>query len=242
MELRDYFRIIAKRGWIIAVAMCITAVSALAFSWVQTPIYRSTIYLNVWSARTDWGLQQTIKMVMRNYALNIESRQTATEVINRLQLDITPDELREKLTISPIESDFVIQIDADDYDPLIARDIAQTTANVFVEFISEFMLEQDKGDRIEVNILDSALPGILHKPKWKINTLAGAAFGVLVGTMVVFILEWLESDIIRTAEDTERHTGMAVLGAIPSASGNASRAAHQGRSITSPITRQVRGR
>ena len=135
MQLKEYMRIIAKRGWIILLVAIITTGSALVFSRIQTPVYRSSIFLNVWPARLDWGLQQTIKGLMRNYAGVIASRDTAMEVINRLQLDITPDELREKLTVSPIEADFLIQIDADDYDPLIARDIAQTTAEVFVEDI-----------------------------------------------------------------------------------------------------------
>jgi capsular polysaccharide biosynthesis protein len=40
-------------------------------------------------------------------------------------------------------------------------------------------------------------------------------FGVLVGVLVVFFLEWLETDIIRTSEDVERASGVAVLAAIP---------------------------
>lgn len=215
MQLREYVRMIVKRGWIIALAVAITVASALLFSKLQTPEYRSTIYLNVWPARLDWGLQQTIKGLMRNYAGQIRSRDTAMEVIQRLELDITPDELREKLTVSPIEVDFLIQIDADDYDPLIARDIAQTTAEVFVEDIEVYMLEQDKQDRVKVSIRDYALPGTLHKPKWKINALAGGVFGVVIGLVVIFILEWLEADIIRSSQDIEEHIGIAVLGAIP---------------------------
>ena len=215
MQLRDYFRIIAKRGWIIALLTVITTASALVFSYVQTPVYRSTIYLNVWPARLDWGLQQVITNLMRNYAGQITSRQTAAKVIDRLQLDITPDDLRAKLTVDPIEEDSLIQIDADDYDPLIARDIAQTTAEVFVEDIKVYMLEQDQRDRVEVSVRDYALPGVLHKPKWKINALAGAIFGILIGGLLVYILEWLEADIIRTAEDMERRLGVAVLGIIP---------------------------
>lgn len=218
MQLRDYLRIIAKRGWIIALLAVITTASALVFSYIQTPVYRSTIYLNVWPARLDWGLQQVITNLMRNYAGQITSRQTATEVINRLQLDITPDDLRAKLTVDPIEEDSLIQIDADDYDPLIARDIAQTTAEVFVENIKVYMLEQDQRDRVEVSVRDYALPGVLHKPKWKINALAGAIFGILIGGLLVYILEWLEADIIRTSEDLERRLGVAVLGVIPAIS------------------------
>jgi len=215
VQLRDYFRIIAKRGWIIALLTVITTASALVFSYVQTPVYRSTIYLNVWPARLDWGLQQVITNLMRNYAGQITSRQTAAKVIDRLQLDITPDDLRAKLTVDPIEEDSLIQIDADDYDPLIARDIAQTTAEIFVEDIKVYMLEQDQRDRVEVSVRDYALPGVLHKPKWKINALAGAIFGILIGGLLVYILEWLEADIIRTAEDMERRLGVAVLGIIP---------------------------
>ncbi len=215
MQLRDYLRIFAKRGWIVALTTVIVAVSALIFSRLQTPVYRSTILLNVWSARLDWGLQQTIKGLMRNYALNIKSRSAAKQVVDRLQLDITPEELQNKLTVSPIESDFLIQIDADDYDPIIARDIAQTAAEVFVESIKVYMLEQDKRDRVEVAILDYAEVGKLHKPKWKVNTLAGAIFGLLIGVLMVLGIEWAEADIIRSSEDVERHMGVAVLGTIP---------------------------
>jgi capsular polysaccharide biosynthesis protein len=212
---RDYLRIVLKRGWIIVVVAVIAAASALVFSRLQQPIYRSTIYLNVYPARLDWGLQQVIKSLMRNYAGVISSRDTAMEVINRLELDITPDQLRSKLTVVPIEADFLLEIDADDLDPIIARDIAQATAEVFVERIKVSMLEQNQTDRVQVSIRDYPLPGILYKPKWKINTLAGGLFGVIAGVLIVFLLEWLEADVIRSSQDMERYTRLSVLGVIP---------------------------
>lgn len=221
MQLRDYIRLLTKRLWLIILITVLTATCAFVFSKLQRPVYRSTVYLNVNPARLDWGLQQSIQNLMRNYAGVIGSREIASEVIDRLQLDITPDQLREKLTVSPIESDFLIEIDADDYDPLIARDIAQTTAEVFVEHIKVIMLDQDKADRVNVSIRDYALPGELHKPKWKINTLAGALFGLVAGILVVFLLEWLETDVIRSTQDIERQTHLSVLGVIPSTSANA---------------------
>ena len=216
MELREYFRILSKRGWIIVLCVVIVATSAFVFSRIQRPVYRSTVYLNVMPARLDYGLQQVVRGVMRNYAGTISSRPNAQEVINRLQLDITPDQFLEKITVSPNEADFVLQINADDYDPLIARDIAQTSAEVFVEQIDKYMLDQDKQDRVSVTIRDYALPGSLHKPKWKINVIAGAGFGVIIGIGIVFILEWLASEIIRKPEDIEQQMDLAVLGVIPS--------------------------
>jgi len=235
MELGAYIRIITKRLWIIALAVALTAGSAFVFSKLQTPVYRSTVYLNVIPARMDLGLVQTVKWYMRNYAGQIQSRTTAAKVIDRLQLDITPNELAAKLTVSPIESDYLLQIDADDYDPILAGQIAQTTAEVFSEKIDVDMLEVDKNDRLQISIRDWAEPGVLHKPKWKINTLAGGLMGGLVGLLVVLILEWLEADVIRSSEDVERHTGVAVLGLIPAVPGAPSRTPARWRRET-PLT------
>lgn len=218
MELREYWNILVRRAWILILLACITSVSAYVFSKMQVPIYRSTIQLNVIPARLDWGLQQTIKNLLRNYRGQIDSDKTAAEVIRRLDIDLTPAELRKKMTVSPIESDFLIQIDVDDEDPLIAQQLAQTTAEVFVENIRIYMLDQDKSDRVDVSIRDSALPGTLHKPKTKINTLAGAVFGLILGFVVIFVLEWLQADIIHNAREVERYLGVTVLGAIPTAS------------------------
>ena len=101
------------------------------------------------------------------------------------------------------------------------------SAQVFVEDVKVYMLEQDKRDRVEVNIRDYALPGVLHKPKWKINVLAGGVLGLLAGTVLVFVLKCLEADSIRTPEDIEGPLGVAVLGAIPTSSEGSRRRAVQ---------------
>lgn len=215
MELKEYLSILAKRGWIILLVAAITASSAFVFSKLQTVTYRSTIWLNVWPGRPDWGLQQTIKGLLRNYSGQIKSRDAAQEAINRQQLDMTVGSLLDEMTVSPIESDFLLQIDVDDIDPQRAQVIAQTAAEVFVERIRVQMLEQDKADRVDVNIRDDATPATVFWPKTKLLTLAGGLFGLIAGALVVLGLEWLAKDIIREGRDVERHTGLTVLGSIP---------------------------
>ncbi len=215
MQLREYIRIFTRRAWIIALVVILSAASALLVSKLQTPEYRSTIILNVWPARLDWGLQQSIQNLMRNWAGKIVSRDTALRTINQLQLDITPEEFLAKVAAKPVESDSIIEVTADDLDPLIARDIAQVTAEIFVQDIDAWKITLDRRDQVDITIRDYALPGVLHKPKWKINVLAGAAFGLLAGILLVLVLQWLEADILRTPEDVEQQTGTAVLGVIP---------------------------
>jgi len=165
----------------------------------------------------------------RNYGGQITSDATLRRVDEQLQLDMPPDMMRSKITVDPIESDLLIQISVEDYDPLIAKDIADTAADVFVDDITRVMQLQDRRDQVDVSVRDYARPGSLFKPKWKINALAGAILGGLLGLLIVFFLEWLEADVIRSEEDIERHIGIAVMGAIPISVGQSSGSGHPGR-------------
>jgi capsular polysaccharide biosynthesis protein len=114
---------------------------------------------------------------------------------------------------------FTLQIEVRDTDPQVAMTIAQTIAEVFVEDRDAWNQQQDKRDRIDVIILDSVwnLGYSQYSPNTKINTAAGGLVGLLVGLLVVFFLEWMEQDVIRTGEDIERTVQVTVLGVIPPA-------------------------
>jgi len=219
MDFREYYRILVRLGCIIALVAALTAVSAFAFSKAQDPVYRATVFLSVQPARLDWGLQQTLKNMMRNYSRQIKSRETARQVIDQLQLDMSPDTLKSKLNVSPIESDLLIQVDVKDHDPYVAQDIARVTAEVFVEQMKAYNLEQDKRDRVYVTKLENPEPGTLFSPKTKINVLAGALLGGLLGAILALILEYAD-DTIKTVEDISRYVGnVPVLGIIPTIGG-----------------------
>jgi len=217
VPLKEYLRILWQRGWIIIVMAVVTTASAVAFSYVQRPVYRSTIYLNVIPARLDLGLTESIKSMMRNYAGNIVSNTTLQEVINRTGQDMTPETLRANVAASPIMEDYIIQVDVKSTDPQVAQLLAQTIGVVFSERIKTQMLDQDVRDRLKVELKDPASPPVIHSPKKTINALAGGVFGVLLGVLVVLGLEWVESGIIRSADDLERAAGAPVLGVIPEA-------------------------
>ena len=119
------------------------------------------------------------------------------------------------MTVSPIESDFLIEIDVNDIDRQRAQLVAQTAAEVFVENIRVYMLEQDKRDRVDITIRDAAATGTVFWPQTNLLVLAAGLFGLLAGALVVLGLEQLGADIIRSSRDIERCAGLASLGAIP---------------------------
>jgi capsular polysaccharide biosynthesis protein len=214
MEIQEYFKILWKRGWIIILIAAVTAVSAYGFSLMQTPVYKGVSKLHFRPYRADWGLTNTAKEWLPLYRERIQSDLLLNDVIGRLQLDFSVDALKSKIATAADQATFSIQIEAQDHDPVIATRIAETLAQVFKEDQDDFNQLQDKQDRLDVSILNDARQ-YLSSPRKKINTLAGGIFGVMVGVVIVFFLEWLESDIVRTAEDVERHVGVAVVGSIP---------------------------
>ncbi len=218
MEFREYWNIAVKRGWIIILVAVVAAVAALGVSMLMPETYRATIQLSANPARADWGLNQATQDLLRNYVLNIKTHNMTQQAIDIAQLDMSTYEFLADLDVSADSSNMSITIQAESHDPEEARLMAQTLADVFVEERRQWNAEQDKRDRIYVEKVDDIRDVPLASPKKFFNMAAGAVFGAIVGGVIVFILEWLQSDILRTVADVEKVVGAPALGAIPAGS------------------------
>ncbi len=218
MTINEYLRILWRRGWILALVAVLAAASAFVFSKLQTPIYKSTIYVLVQPARTDFGLTQSAKILLRSYVAWMDTDNRAKDVIDTLQLDTEPQSLRGNITIASDDSRFVIQIDAKNENGDLANDVAKKWAELFIQWRNEENQKQRKEDRVDAIILDEPRY-VTDRPKTSINTIAGGVLGLLIGGVIVFILEYLESAVIRSAADIERQFSLPVLGAIPATEG-----------------------
>jgi capsular polysaccharide biosynthesis protein len=214
MNLTYYVRILIRRGWIIALAVVITAGAAFGLSKMQTPVYRATQRVLLQPARNDYGLTETLRILLRSYVVYLNTDTQAAAAIDRLQLDMAPGELRSHLTISSDPTQLLVQIDVDMEDGALASQIATELGRLLVEYRTEDNRDLPRADRIDALLVDTATYG-LHSPKTKINTLAGGVLGLLLGGVIVFVLEYLESNIVRSREDVARFLNLPVLAAIP---------------------------
>jgi capsular polysaccharide biosynthesis protein len=237
VELSRYVALLWKRGWIIVLVVVVASVSAYGFSRMQTPIYRASIQISINPARPDWGLAQTAKAMLRNYTINMSTQTWAQKVIDELKLDVPTAFLLSRVKTSSDESNLTIQIDANHEDPKVAQDIAWKWANLFVEWRTAENVDLQKDSRVGAAILDAPTVS-LYSPKTKVNVMAAAVVGLLLGGLVVFFLEWIESDVIRSVQDVERYIGVTVLGTIPPfATNQSTAAAAEGRGAPSALKR-----
>lgn len=214
MNLTYYVRILIRRGWIIVLAMLITAGAAYGYSKAQTPVYRASQRVLFQPARNDYGLTETLRTLLRSYVVYMSTDEQAGKAVDRLQLDMTASDLRSHMTVNSDPTQLIIQIDVDLEDGPLAASIATTLGDLLVEYKTEQNAGLRLEDRIDAVRIDAAGWG-LHSPNTKINTLAGAMLGILFGGLVVFALEYLESNIVRSKDDIERFLELPVLSAIP---------------------------
>jgi capsular polysaccharide biosynthesis protein len=221
MQLRHYLRILWRRGWIMVLLAIITAAAAFAFSLIvkeRAPLYRSTIKILVQPARTDFGQAQAAKQLLGPYEAWLNSTYRAAEVIDELKLDMMPLELLNDVRIAGDINSLVITIEVENPDGDLANDIARNWASLFIQWRNDRNQTVRREDRIDAEILDDPRYG-LERPKTAINTAAGGILGFMIGLAVVFVLEYIESGIFRSAEDINRFLGVPVLGVVPPTQG-----------------------
>src|SRR5512135_2895660 len=133
MDLQAYLDILRRRGWIVVAVAILAAALAFGISFKQTKIWQATVKISAVPARPDWGLGQQAKDLLRNFVSNIDTHDNASQAIATAQLDMTPADLLSKISVSTEPENFLIRIDARDQSPDIARKIAKTMADQFVD-------------------------------------------------------------------------------------------------------------
>ena len=93
MKIQEYIDILRRRGWIIILAVVITAVSAFVFSKLRTPVFRASMEVSIQLARPDLSLTQSAKQLLSSYANVMWSEKQADVVIRTLGLYMDPRDL-----------------------------------------------------------------------------------------------------------------------------------------------------
>jgi capsular polysaccharide biosynthesis protein len=216
LQPRDYLPILRKRWPLILGIMAVAVIASYAFTRLQTPIYRATVWLTVKPARSDYGQTLVIENMLRQFARELQTDKLAQVVNDRLNLDLPLDALEAKAHVSAVSEDLLLEMQIDDVDPNRARDIAFAWADEYAQAHQNQQAAIDPRDRIEVDLLDKPRPAVLNWPKRTQIVAAAAVLAALAGLVLAFLLEYLD-DTLKSAEDVDRYLGVPLLAAVPSA-------------------------
>ena len=215
IDLREIFGML-KRRWLMIFSITFIAVMAagvISF-FVLSPVYESSSTLlvsykqNQESVMTYNDMQMSQKLV-NTYSEIIKSRSISEEVLKKLDLDLTTDELSGKITVSKVSDTEIIRINVQDQDPAVAALIANTVSEAFKKEVKSIMTVDN------VSTIDPAIaPENPIKPNKMMNVAIAGVLGVMVSVGLVFVLEFLDRTY-KTPTDVERHLGLPIIGAIP---------------------------
>lgn len=214
MNLTEYIRVLIRRGWIMLVLAAIAGGTAYTLSSQETPVYRGTQLVVIQPSRADLGLAEASVRLINSLVVLIDSQEVAQEIIDTLALDMTAGQLKGNVSIAPDQLRLTIQIDVNSTNPDEASRVAREWGQWLVDYRREQNQQVQREDRVNAIMPDQ--PGVgQFSPRPTFNGIAGALLGLIVGGVIVFVLEYLESGIIRRREDLERTASVTVLASIP---------------------------
>ena len=193
IDLREYFAIIKKRFWIIALLAIISAlISGVISFFMLKPVYeaKSTLIVNTEKNEetqmiTGDQFSVTQKLAV-TYGEIIKSRAVLEDVIKNLKLDNEYEDLVKNVTVSPVKDTQIISISVQDTNKQKARDIANEIPKVFAKEAKRITKAND------IQVIDKAtLPENPIKPNKVMNVLIAFVLGTMIGLFVVFLIEYL---------------------------------------------------
>ncbi len=158
MELRDYLRVLRVRMWTVVYAVVVVTVTALVVSLVQSPSYMGEAKVLVsekdtgaalfgtvlpeFSAQPERGLQTQVQLM--------QLRPLAEATIKRLDLQVTPEELLDRVAVNSLGQTNIVRVRATSGDPERAAAIANSIAEGYVSWSRDSKRESLRAARVEV--------------------------------------------------------------------------------------------
>ena len=214
IDLLDLFYYYLTKIKVILLVTVIFATIACSYTkFVMKPTYTSYTKLYMVSASTgsvvDLSDLNIGTSLSEDYEVLLDVRPIYESTIDELNLPYTYEELQKLVTVSVVGDSRVIQISVTTYDKEEAKDIANTLANVAIEYLPEVM-ESSAPHVAEKAVLAKHKTG----PSTIKNTLIGAVIGFVL-TLCFYTIGYLLDDTLQTSNDIEKEFGVLPLATIP---------------------------
>lgn len=215
IDLKEIFHMLQKR-WVLITGITVSAliISAIVSFFILTPIYQASTTMIVSYKQNQESIMtyndlQTSQKLVATYTEIVKSELISDAVINKLNLELSPKELIDKISVSQVGQTEILKLTVKDEDPELATLIANTIAQVFQEDIGQ-MMEVDNVSTIDI----AKVPENPTSPNKMMNIAIAGVLGLVISVGLVFVLEFLDRTY-KTPTDVERHLGLPLIGAIP---------------------------
>lgn len=199
VNLKDFFILIKKRIWIIALITIITTLAGYFYSSMNsTPLYKTSTDVIIGSEAESMS---TIMVMV-----------TESNVMNKVKEDLglsqSLENIKKQIEVQRMEESQIIKISVTNTDPELTAAIADSTAVAFKSRVANILKFND------VQILNEAAVNSTPINGNQIKTVIIAlVFGIIAGTGLVFLMDSMDDTVIKEIE-VEEILGVPVLGTV----------------------------
>ena len=221
MELQDYLRVIRNHWWVIGLAVALGGALAYGYTSLQPKVYTATGSAIIVTASAESLGDKSIadayaQSRVLSYLDVAKSRQVANYAAEQLDLDVSPDALIARVSISNPDDTAVLRVAASGSSPQDAQQLAEAWIYGMTQMVEE--LENPDGlsnSALSLRTLDSALlPGGPSSPNVRLNVSMGLLLGGAAGVAFALVRAAVDRRI-RTTASVEQHFDVPVLGVVP---------------------------
>lgn len=217
MDLKQCFNTILKRKyWIIIITLSATLISAIFSYFIIDPVYKTDISVIIGQSQTNeaktnqsYNDMLMYQKMVKTYGEFAKSRTVANDVIEKLNLDKSVDQLLSMITVAPKgDTDFLtITVESK------SKEEAVEIANQMAKSLKEVSKEVRQADNVQ--LLDEALsPKSPDSPKPALNMAIAFFLGLMISIGISFLLEYLDNTV-KDEEELKELIGLPVIGNIP---------------------------
>jgi polysaccharide biosynthesis transport protein len=217
--LRSIWRRRALFGAVLFAALA--AIVAVTFALERR--YESTATLYVGPPLTEEGpatLDVNVgEQLSRTYSTLASNPNVAEAVLGRLDLDLTRDELLDRMGFAPVERTQLLQISAQAESRELAQRIAQTYATVFVERIADRVRRGAAPSRVSISE-PAARPSDPVAPRPALYIGLGSLVALLLAAAVAVVRDRLDHGV-QIPQAASEAFGRPILARVPEIRGSA---------------------
>ncbi|MFB7251390.1 polysaccharide biosynthesis tyrosine autokinase [Microbacterium sp. NPDC056234] len=210
-----------RKSWYLIVGLTILGgVVGYGISATTTPLYQSTatLYFAMNQGTTGSDLNQGSSYTqsqMLSFAQLATSSRVLSEVIDDLELDVTPRELSRSISIAIPQDTAILDVQVTWPDPELAADIANGVSVELTEVLQDVVAKgPDGAATITADVIDEAVvPQFQALPNKTRDAGLAAILGFVVGVLAAFVVS-LADTRIRNEASLARVTDLPYLGSI----------------------------
>jgi len=218
VELKQFLIMIRKKiVFIILISVLVSITVALGSVFLISPVYEASSTLYIISQKTasegdvTYNDLLTNQQLVKDYRELIKSKLIVKTALDELKImDLTPNQLSNRITVSSKNDTRVLEIKVEDTYPVRSAELSNKICEVFIS-------EAKSLAKIDnVNIVDTAeIPETPVKPQPVLYTAIAFIISLMLTLGVFYLLEVI-NETIKTSEDIETYLDLNVLGTIPS--------------------------